>query len=171
MAKNGNGHPFVRWSYIIAIALLTIAALYALWLLIIPIVFGFLFAYILSPVVDKAERHGCSRALCSGIILVVLISAFGITLRLAYPPLHRQVMELQSKSHEYQDMIAQKWDDMQVGLKKRLPPRLVDDFSNMISTKVSESLQSSNSVIPKLLAEFLPTFILLLFAPVLTFFS
>jgi len=83
-----------RWR--IALVLLVVFGLVLFFLgsVVLPFVAGILVAYFLDPVVDRIERAGLSRTLATTLVTVLFFVVVGVTLALAIPALHHQVVGL-----------------------------------------------------------------------------
>lgn len=97
-----------------AAALLLVLALWFLGDVLLPFVVGGAVAYFLDPVADRLEAMGLSRALATGIITILAVVIFAVTLLVLIPTLVGQLLDLVK-------LMPQMMHDLQAFLVDRFP--------------------------------------------------
>lgn len=122
--------------------------LYVFSSILLPFVAGMALAYLLDPVADRLERLGLSRALATGLILVLFVLIAVTALIVIVPVLGTQLEGLISNMPAYLDA-AQRWVSEQAGTRLFKALRIsVSDVRGSLGTLVS----SGSTIVSTLLA-------------------
>jgi len=124
------------------------------WLLLVPLVAGYLLSTILSPVVELLDRRGVPRTLGgAGVVFGMLATVF-LVAWVAAPAIFEQIANFQSHSLEYIATMEQRLQGLMDVLARLIPPAemtrmhaaLVHSLSNRSSP--FDSLQDLFGVLP-----------------------
>ena len=105
--------------WLIGLALFLIA-LYLLRGILLPFVAGMAVAYLLDPICDWLERHGCSRNWATAIVSVGFAIVIVIALLLLVPLLQRQILDFAGRLPGYIDAVTNRLLPWIQGVAERL---------------------------------------------------
>lgn len=142
MSVPGQWERYERYPYLLAkygglvlILGAVFALLYRLRVVVIPILFSGLFAYLLAPAVDLVARRRVPRTLASALVVFLFLVGAGALVLLVVPPLYAQMRELGGRFPMMLDVL----DD-------HLSPILADRFGvtlHLDSTAITDSLRQN----------------------------
>lgn len=103
-------NPARFWRSVFSLVGLALAALFIIrvWTVFIPFLFGFILAYLVQPVIARAEAVGLRRDRVVIVVYVLLISALGLLLAIVLPGLIREARQILEQLPTY----AQSFDEM-----------------------------------------------------------
>jgi predicted PurR-regulated permease PerM len=91
--------------WLIGLALFVIA-LYLLRGILLPFVVGMAIAYILDPICDWLESHGCSRSWATAIVSIGFALVIIVAFLLVIPLLERQILDFAGRLPGYMDALS-----------------------------------------------------------------
>ena len=131
-------HSHVRYPYLLAkylgaaiLLLLVFSLLYRLRIVVIPVLFAGLLAFLLSPSVDFLCRRKMPRALASGVMVVVAIMIVSFVALLIVPTLFAQLAGLVTQVPVLLDVLDQRlapWAREQLGVPLSLDRAAITQF-------------------------------------------
>jgi predicted PurR-regulated permease PerM len=146
--------------------------LYAIRQLLLPFILGFLFAYVLNPLVDHLEARGLRRIWAIASVYAVLLLIFAIAIYVAKPILLDQLQGLKTVSIPvYIERAKTELARLDEEVKRRLPEALHRwDLAEEV-TKIAEDVgETFVKRIPSILMGVLSTLPLIALAPIISFF-
>lgn len=108
------------WIVIVAGILYILA--WSAWILLFPLVGGYLLATILVPVVERLDRKGVPRPLAGTFVLGSVVSAVGIAAWFAIPVVFQQIGIFRSHSREYVATMETRLQGLYELLRNLIPP-------------------------------------------------
>lgn len=110
------------------------------WVLLLPLVIGYLMASVLAPLVDQLYRRGMHRGIAASIVLLGLIVGISIVIVLLAPSIKEQYDNLAQNGHSYLREINRKLDGVFKFLENLVPRReLVKARASMMRSFGSNS--------------------------------
>jgi predicted PurR-regulated permease PerM len=132
------------------VAILAVSA----WVLLVPLVAGYLLAIVLSPVVEALDRRGVPRPLGAACVLGALASTVAVAATLATPLVFHQIEEFRDHSPEYVRSAELKLSGLMEVLGRLVPPRELDHARGLALARLTahgspfDSLQDLLDVMP-----------------------
>jgi len=99
------------------------AFLWSAWVLLVPLVVGYLLSAVLSPPADFLHRKGLSKGLAAFAVLAILLGVIGIGLWFAAPSLKGQYNNFIHNSQSYLAAVNQQLDGVFKFLENLVPRR------------------------------------------------
>jgi predicted PurR-regulated permease PerM len=145
---------------------------YAIRRLLLPFILGFLFAYILNPVIDHLEARGLRRIWAIVCIYTAIILFFTITIYVTKPMLLGQLEGLKSMSFStHTEVIKTELARLDTVLKRYLPEALQGwDLLEEVTERARDMSTTFVKRAPSMLMSALSILPLLALAPIISFF-
>lgn len=118
-------HRKVRWIYFVTLTVLCLLLAYAAWVLLIPVLAGFLMAFLSEPLVQAMERKGIKRGVAATLLFLLLAIICTLALRYSVPVLHEQLVEFGAQEGEYLVLVEKNVEQLRLTLLRFLPEQTV----------------------------------------------
>jgi len=163
-------HTPVRWIYYSLQAILALLVLAVIVVLFVPLFGGFLFAFLLNPLVTRLERRGWGRAKASVVVLLV-----GMTLSIAVGSYAANVMigqgqEIAANQQDYVQRFTTLLDSFRSGLEGIVSPQKAMEIEAQVLAAAAEQVELLQASVPGWLANLPTVFTYAVFIPIFTFF-
>jgi len=99
------------------------AFLWSAWVLLLPLVIGYLLAAVLAPPVDALYKRGLPRGIAAALVLLSLLAVITVVLSLLAPSIKEQYDNFIRHSHDYIVAINQRLDGFFKFLENLVPRR------------------------------------------------
>ncbi len=168
--------PANLWIKVILLSLIFIIisfVIYTLNILLIPITLGFLFAFLVSPLIMKLESKNMHRALA----IAVVFSLMGVlvlgTLGVSAPLLVSEVKEFKANESNYKELVITKYNALKEKVEKAIPDTISwDKIENNVIGMMSKISAKWISKLPKMIAgSFETIFMFIIIIPLVAFFT
>lgn len=126
------------------------------WLLLVPLLAGYLLSTILSPLVELLDRHGVPRTLGGAAVVFGMLATAFLVAWVAAPAIFEQISNFQSHSLEYLASMERRLQGLMDVLARLIPPaELVRTRADIVRSLGShgspfDSFQDLFSVLPLL---------------------
>jgi predicted PurR-regulated permease PerM len=133
---SARGYRLLFW---IGLVLLVVFALGLVQSILLPFATGFVFAYILAPLVGRLEHLGVQRALASFLVLILFLLGVALIVMILVPLIQGQIVQLIGRVPNFV-----RWSQDQLGqgiqlLQERLPAEDVAKLRDTLSAKLGEA--------------------------------
>jgi putative permease len=153
---NPVGDRILAGCWIVLVVALLGAVAMSAWMLLLPLLMGYLLATLLIPVIERLDRRGIPRAVSAGGVLGVLTAAAGLLVVLATPVVVAQIQFFQSHSREYLEIASSRLTGLVDFLSRLVPHRELELAKQMALSRLSShgspfgSLQELFDILPLL---------------------
>lgn len=108
------------WILIVAGILGVLA--WSAWILLFPLVGGYLLATILAPIVERLDRRGVPRTIAGTLVLGSVVSSLGIAAWFAIPVVFEQIGNFRAHSGQYVATMESRLQGLYDILRNLIPP-------------------------------------------------
>jgi putative permease len=147
----------VLLSFWIALVVFVVAFLFvSAWILLVPLILGYLLAILLSPAAEALDRKRIPRAMSSFLVLGSLSTVVGIGAVTATPLVFRQIQDFRDHSPEYVRSAELKLSGLMALLGRLVPAAELDHARDLAVHRLTahgspfDSLQDLLDVLPLL---------------------
>ena len=139
----------------IVVAILAVI-FFSAWMLLLPLLLGYLLASLLGPVIEQFDRRGFPRGISAALILGFLSAISIVVVVIATPMIMAQVQVFQSHSREYIEMATSRLTGLMDFLSRLVPAKELEQAKQLALRRLSAqgspfaSLQELLDVLPML---------------------
>ena len=156
--KNGppRSDKVLLASWVALVACIAAILAVSAWVLLVPLVLGYLLAILLSPVTETLDRRGIPRAAGSAGVLGAIAAGCTATTICATPVVFRQIQDFRDHSPRYLASAERKMSGLMDVLGRLVPPRELDRARELAIHRLTahgsifDSLQDLLDVLPLL---------------------
>lgn len=106
---------------LIVVGILAILA-WSAWILLFPLLFGYLTATVLAPLVERLDRRGVPRTLAGALVLGSVLATLSLAAWFAVPAVFEQVNNFRAHSGSYLASIESRLQGLYEFLQRLIPP-------------------------------------------------
>jgi predicted PurR-regulated permease PerM len=151
-----HGDRFLLALWIALVSIIAVFLLASGWILLVPLVLGYLLATLISPAVEALERRRVPRMLGALGVLGAISAAVSTATVSASPLVFRQIQEFRDDSPRYISSAGQKLSGLMAFLERLVPARELDRARDLAVHRLTahgspfDSLQDLLDVLPLL---------------------
>lgn len=163
-------HKKIRILYYAIFAAILGLGIYALTTLFIPLILGFLLAFLAEPIVDWLERRKWSRPAAALVFFAVLISLIAVLFYALIPKLIEQIQHIRINQNEYLSLLDVRINAIKTGLGQVLSAEMLASGEIAVRNALATQFMALKNALPQMAmnaANFLST---LIFVPIIAFF-
>lgn len=108
--------------WILLVAGILIVLAWSAWILLFPLLGGYLLATVLAPLVERLDRHGLPRPLAGALVLGSVLAAIAVAGWFAVPAAFEQVNNFRSHSATYVSAMESRLQGLYEFLQRLIPP-------------------------------------------------
>jgi predicted PurR-regulated permease PerM len=163
-------HKIIRWIYYTLVISILAILIWGLGVLILPLVLGFLLAYLLTPAVDYLERKKLKRPTAAMITFICIGLIIFILVKVSTPVVSSQFTHFQDHKTEYLATIEHKIEGMKTWAETFIPKETVYSMEVQARTKITMAIADFQKKIPDILSQAVGLIATFIFVPIIGFF-
>jgi len=163
-------HLGIRILYWMVMTAILLLVLYAARVLFLPMVLGFLVAFLTDPVVDWFERRGWSRHNAALLLFAAVLGGIVSLLGFLVPLLQKQLLYMSANRAEYQAILEGRITQIREAALLKLSPALVQQIEGNLRAGLTHKLEALQSAAPDVLASLAHAMGTAIFVPIIGFF-
>ncbi|HOX53082.1 MAG TPA: AI-2E family transporter [Fibrobacteria bacterium] len=143
MAHPGGDKVLLTAWILLVVAVGAFAATSA-WLLMTPLIAGYLLSVLFSPVCEAMDRRGINRTFDTAAILITVIAFLAFALVWATPLVFAQIQEFQANSEAYLHQASLRLSGLLEFLQRLVPPRELDQARAFAASRLKRRAAPSS---------------------------
>lgn len=132
--------------WILLVVGIALGAFVSAWLLLAPLILGYLLAVLLSPLIETFERHSVPRGIGTAIVLGSLVGVFATAAIFATPFFFHQIQSLRDHSAQYLQAASQRLSGFLDLLSRLVPAKELEATRELAQRKLSSQGSPFDSI-------------------------
>lgn len=166
--SNPPGDKILLTVWILLVVAVGVFAITSAWLLITPLITGYLLSVLFSPLCEALDRRGIPRTLGAAGILLSVVGLLGIALAWATPLVFGQIQDFRDHSEAYLHQASHRLSGVLEFLGRLVPARELDQARTLAVQRINQQGSLFSSL--QDLLDVLPLFETILLSLVVAFF-
>lgn len=162
-------HRGIKFLYYLILALIFVGVAFALKTLFLPLVLGFLLAFLTDPLVDWLERRHMSRHAAALSLFSVFFLALFVSGYFLVPKFVDQIHNLIAHQNEYLTALEEHIDRVRLQMQQFLDVQTVAQIEGLLRAEIGTRMHHLSDAIPAYAAGVLHGMSYALFVPIIAF--